>query len=107
MILKNKEFIAHEGPKYTLEWYFDTQGKSIALDYFENMPKSRQKKFDYFLHVMGLIGQILDITKFRHKGDGIYVFKPQPDRFFCFFFEGEKIIITNAYEKKTDKRYLL
>jgi phage-related protein len=103
MIRKNQEFIAHQGPKYTLEWYFDAQGKSIALDYFEKMPRARQKKFDYFLHLMGLMGKILDITKFRHEGDGIYVFKPQPDRFFCFFVQGEKIIITNAYEKKTDK----
>lgn len=86
MILKNKEFIAHQGQKYTLEWYFDTEGKSIALDYFENMPKSRQEKLDYFFHVMGLMGEILDIKKFRHEGDGIYVFKPKPDRFFCFFF---------------------
>lgn len=89
MILKNKEFIAHQGPKYTLEWYFDSHSKSIALD--------------YFFHVMGLMGEILDIKKFRHEGDGIYVFKPKPDRFFCFFFEGKKIIITNAYEKKEDK----
>jgi phage-related protein len=103
MILKNQEFIAHIGPKYTLEWYFDSKGKSLALNYFEEMPRSRQKKLDYFLNLMGLMGKISDITKFRHEGDGIYVFKPQPDRFFCFFFEGEKIIITNAYEKKTDK----
>jgi hypothetical protein len=25
------------------------------------------------------------------------------DRFFCFFFDGAKIIVTNAYEKKSAK----
>ena len=30
-------------------------------------------------------------------------FKPQPHRFLCFFFTGQKIIVTNAFHKKTDK----
>lgn len=30
-------------------------------------------------------------------------FKPSPDRFLCFFVKGSKIIVTNAFEKKTDK----
>jgi len=34
---------------------------------------------------------------------GVYAFKPQPDRYLCFFFKGKKIIITNAFIKKTDK----
>ena len=27
----------------------------------------------------------------------------QPYRFLCFFFEGQKIIVTNGFHKKTDK----
>ena len=42
-------------------------------------------------------------TKFRHEGDKVYAFKPQPHRFLCFFFTGQKIIVTNAFHKKTDK----
>lgn len=52
---------------------------------------------------MAKIGKILNITKFRHEGDGIYAFKPKPDRFLCFFYSGKKIIITNAFAKKQDK----
>lgn len=37
------------------------------------------------------------------RADQIYAFKPAPDRFLCFFFDGAKVIITNAYEKKTTK----
>ncbi len=29
--------------------------------------------------------------------------KPSPDRFLCFFYDGAKIIITNAYVKKIAK----
>jgi hypothetical protein len=49
------------------------------------------------------LGMLKDITKFRFEGDGIYAFKPQPDRFLCFFFKDKKIIVTNAFEKKQDK----
>jgi len=52
---------------------------------------------------MGDFGKIFDKTKFRHEGDGIYAFKPQPDRFLSFFTDGRKIIITNGFRKKTDK----
>ncbi len=42
-------------------------------------------------------------TIFRNEADGIYAFKPKPDRFLCFFFKGKKIIVTNAFKKKQDK----
>jgi hypothetical protein len=43
------------------------------------------------------------------KQEKIYEFKPMHERFFNFFYEGRKIIITNAYRKKgqkVDKREL-
>jgi phage-related protein len=48
-------------------------------------------------------GKIFDKTKFRNEEDGIYAFKPQPDRYLCFFVKGKKIIVTNAFMKKTQK----
>jgi len=52
---------------------------------------------------MGDFGKINDITKFRNEGDGIFAFKPQPDRYLAFFKKGSKIIVTNAYRKTSDK----
>ncbi len=52
---------------------------------------------------LGEQGKIFDETKFRNEGDKIYAFKPQPDRYLCFFFLGKKIIVTNAFTKKTQK----
>ena len=52
---------------------------------------------------MGDAGEIQDKTKFRFEGDKIYAFKPQTDRFLCFFYEGRKIIVTNAFRKKQQK----
>jgi phage-related protein len=52
---------------------------------------------------MGDLGKIYDITKFRNEGDGIYAFKPQPDRYLSFFTDNKKIIVTNGFKKKTKK----
>ncbi len=50
-------------------------------------------------------GRLFDITKFRKvdSRDNIFEFKPVNHRFFSFFYKGRKIIITNAYIKKSQK----
>jgi phage-related protein len=52
---------------------------------------------------MGDVGKIFNRQKFNSEGDGIYAFKPQPDRFLCFFFTGKRIIVTNGFRKKSQK----
>lgn len=52
---------------------------------------------------MGDVGELLDRTKFNYEGDQIYAFKPHAERFLCFFMQGRKIIITNAFRKKQQK----
>lgn len=98
-----KEYIAHQDEEYTIEWYFDKNGKSQALEYFESLEIPRKVKVIYLFKVMALTGAINNKEKFRYEGDEIYAFKPQPDRFLCFFFEGKKVIVTNAFEKRQDK----
>ncbi len=99
----DKKHIAYEGQVFTIEWYVNDAGKSDALDYYQELDAERQIKLTKLLIWMGDLGSLRNKEKFRYEGNGIYVFKPQPDRFFCFFFKGGKIIITNAYEKKSDK----
>lgn len=97
------EHIAFEGREFRIEWYFDVKGNSAALDYFESLSEPEQIKLLNLFELMGNIGNIKNKTKFRSEGDKIYAFKPQPHRFLCFFFTGQKIIVTNAFHKKTDK----
>lgn len=99
----NKNFIAYKGQKLTLEWYFSTQGKSEVLEYFENLTQDRQKKLIHLFLLLGDSGKIFNKEKFLHEGDQIYALKTSDDRLLCFFFDGAKVIITNAYEKKTKK----
>lgn len=100
---KQKEYIAFKGEKFTIEWYFDHRGKSVALDYLESLEDKDQVKLFELIKLMGNVGLIKNETKFRNEGDEIYAFKPQPYRFLCFFFKGQKIIVTNAFHKKSDK----
>ncbi len=96
------QFIAYEGPCFTIEWYVGNNGKSRALEYFQGLSYTRQDKTLYLFKRMGDSGKINNRTQFRYEGDEIFAFKPQPDRFLCFFVKGRKIIITNAFIKKSD-----
>ncbi len=98
-----EELVIYEGNEYTLEWYHDSKGKSQALNYFNALSNIQKRKALHLFVVMGDFGKIHDITKFRNEEDSIYAFKPQPDRFLCFFFKGRKIIVTNAFRKTQDK----
>jgi len=99
----SKEFIIYQGIEYTIEWYYNDRGKSQAKTYFDDLDREGKLEALKLFKTMARIGKILNITKFRHEGDGIYAFKPKPDRFLCFFYSDKKIIITNAFVKKEDK----
>jgi phage-related protein len=101
--LPEKEWIAYQGPAFTIEWYWDPQGRSPALEYFERLPESHQDDLLMLLKRMGDFGRIFDKTKFRNEGDQIFAFKPQPHRFLCFFAAGRKVVVTNAFVKKSNK----
>jgi len=101
--MDDKSCTIYVGEKYTLEWYYDKNSKSVAFEFYMKTPEFLQKKFLVLAKKMGDFGKVFDITKFRYEGDGIYAFKPQPDRYLSFFTDGKKIIVTNGFIKKTDK----
>ena len=98
-----KEYVAYEGPCFTIEWFYDKQGVSQALEYFNGLNDAQKRKVLMLFKRIGDFGRISDITKFRNEGDKIFAFKPQPDRFLSFFYTGKKIIVTNAFQKKSQK----
>ena len=94
-----KEFIAYEGDTLTVEWFYDENGKSDSLDYFESLSNTQKRKVLMLFKRIGDFGKISDITRFRNEGDKVFAFKPQPDRFLSFFYAGKKVVITNAFRK--------
>ncbi len=101
--MRYREYIVYRGDKYTIEWYYTEKGDSPALDYYNALSQGQRLKLLYLLKRMGDIGKIIDTTKFNSEGDQIFAFKPQPDRFLCFFVKKGKIIITNGFCKKQQK----
>src|SRR5262245_24181916 len=98
-----KTFIAYQGSEFTIEWYFDDKGKSLALEYYKELSIQQKDKLNHLFYVLANTGKIRNEEKFRYEGNQIYAFKPAPDRFLCFFYENAKVIVTNAYLKKMDK----
>jgi len=103
ILMDEKSCLIYKGILFSLKCYYDRDGKSVAFDYFKNTSEDLQDKFLLLAKKMGDFGKIYDITKFRNEGDGIYAFKPQPDRYLSFFTDGKEIIVTNGFKKKTDK----
>ena len=97
------EVVLYEGKAFTIEWYVDERGNSAARSYYESLSIDRRVQLLKLVRLMGEVGKIFDTTKFRNEGDQIFAFKPQPDRFLCFFFTGKKIVVTNGFEKKSQK----
>ena len=98
-----QEFVAYKGSQFTIEWYYDANGKSDVFEYYESLDFPQKRKIIMLFKKMSDFGRIRDITKFRNEGNKIYAFKPKPDRFLSFFYTGSKIIVTNAFVKKSDK----
>ena len=99
----DKEYVAYSGNAFTIEWYFDDQNHSDVLQYYGSLSVHERIQLLKLFKRMGDAGEIRDKTKFRFEGEKIYAFKPQPDRFLCFFSEGKKIIVTNGFRKKQQK----
>ena len=101
--MNKDDCIIYSGDAFTIEWYYDRDGYSQAYEYFLELDKDRRRKFLMLVKRIGDAGKINDKTKFRNEGDQIFAFKPQPDRYLSFFFTGKKIIVTNAFAKKSQK----
>jgi len=98
-----KMFLAYQGDCFRIEWFWDENDHSQSYEYFNSLDDVQKIKALSLFKRMGDTGKIFDTTKFRSEGDKIFAFKPMPDRFLSFFTVGKRIIITNAFVKKSDK----
>ncbi|PIP19451.1 MAG: hypothetical protein COX41_02890 [Candidatus Omnitrophica bacterium CG23_combo_of_CG06-09_8_20_14_all_41_10] len=102
---KKEEYIFYQGEKFQVEFYFTEAGKIPAKECLEESALDIKVKLAALVKYIAEQGKIFDITKFRviDSKEKIYEFKPLQYRFFNFFYEGRKIIITNGYVKKSQK----
>jgi len=100
---KKEKYIFYQGEKFQVEFYFTETGGMPAKEYLEKESLGVQVKLAALVKYIADHGRLFNKTKFRKvdSKDNIFEFKPMDHRFFSFFCKGEKIIITNAYMKKT------
>ncbi len=105
---RSEDYVIYEGQSFTAEWYYSTEGKMPAFEYYESLSKTDQERLDkmiiYFCDLpYGM--KTMPIKWYRIEDDvhQIYALKPRDERFFNFMSQGAKIIITNAYHKHSQK----
>lgn len=106
MIPKPEEYIFYKGKKLQVEFYFNDKGEMPAKEFLEDIPIDIVVvKLAAFVKLIADEGTLYDEHKFRivDRKEKIYEFKPAGYRFFNFFHESKKIIITNGYAKKSQK----
>jgi len=101
--MNNKEYIAYVGKGFQIEWYYSSISRSRARQYYNSLSVQERIQLLKLFKRLGDSGEIKDKTKFRYEGHQIYTFKPQPNRFLCFFFGKKKVIVTNGFKKKQNK----
>lgn len=102
---KEEDYVLYQGERFQVEFYFTDRGELPAKEYFDSSDSQIQIKLLALVKYIAEEGRLFDETKFRlvDRKEKIYEFKPMAERFFNFFYEGKKIIITNAYRKKRQK----
>lgn len=78
--------------KFIIEWYYNCQGKSNAYDFYCRLSMQEKIKLLRLFKRIGDDGKIKDKTKFNYEGNQIFAFKPQPQRFLCFFMRERKLL---------------
>ncbi len=78
------------------------------LDFFNDLHPSLQKKFNWTLMLISTIARVPEkYLKHLSGTSGLYEVRVEHEsniyRVFCFFDEGNWIILINAYQKKTKK----
>lgn len=104
---KPEDILFHDGSFFSVEWYYTDEGRLPALEYYRRMPEVDQHKLKLLVKYIAdnPHGTQLPVTLYRieDRHNKIFAFKPRGERFFNFMTEGSAIIITNAYQKHSQK----
>lgn len=93
--------------KYTC-YYFETEsGRSPVKEFIDSLDPATQSKFFVKCGWLEEYGHRLPMPQARYLKDDIYELRFEAKegaiRILYFFFEGNKIIFTNGFQKKTEK----
>ncbi len=97
--------LAYAGRVFDIEFYRRESGEVLAEEWLESMPLQVQQKFAALFSWIGDHGRISNEQKFKHLSgsEQIFEFKADQGRVLCFFFVGQRIILTHGFAKKAQK----
>jgi hypothetical protein len=101
--MTKSELIVCEGQCFAILWGLAASGTCQARTYYDALEVAERAKALALFKRLADQGKIFDETKFRQETKNLFVFKPQPHRFFCFFVRGRRVLIVSAYRKQGDK----
>lgn len=97
--------LAYQGQVFTVEFYQAENGALPAQTWLESQSLKQQQKFAALFMLLADTGKIWNERKFKHLSDSdqIFEFKADQGRMFCFFFVGQRVILTHGFIKKSQK----
>ncbi len=84
----------------------DKDGASAAHAFIESLSRAEEVRIVRCISEFAERGVIRNEQKFRHEGNGIYVFKGHQARLFCCFLPvatRPSIVLLSGYTKKRDR----
>ena len=80
----------------------DTAPAEVWLD---SLSVKQQQKFASLFKLLADAGKLWNERKFKHLegSDQIFEFKVDDGRVLCFFFVGQRVILTHGFSKKSQK----
>lgn len=101
-----EEYVFYRGKKLQVEFYFTDEGRMPAKELLERIAEQKVAlKLAASVTWLADAGILYDERRYRiiERKYRIYEFKTSTYRFFNFFSETGKLIITNGYMKKSKK----
>ncbi len=95
----------YDGQIFQVEAVVLDNGSVPAEEWLDSIPQKQQQKFATLFKLLADAGKLWNERKFKHLegSDQIFEFKVDEGRVLCFFFVGQRVILTHGFAKKAAK----
>ena len=95
----------YQGQVFHVEAMTLENGTTPAEEWLDSLSQKQQQKFASLFKLLADAGKLWNERKFKHleSSDQIFEFKVDDGRMLCFFFVGQRVILTHGFSKKSPK----
>ena len=105
--METVQYIVYVGRTYQIEWYYKQDKTMPAYEFYCSMLESDKARFMVLVQHLANAARGTFLPKKHYNIEdskyGIYAFKPHAKRFLNFMTSESKIIITNGFQKQSQK----